>query len=368
MQAYDGYHIQGDWVNANPTLNIDLYNPRVSYGVDPTLIKSTLATTIVPNANFSMFKNQWYGVYFQDQITLFDKLHILGGGRHDWTEVGRSDGGSFAAANHALENSSPTVIRKDEHFSPRVGIVYEPWRWLSVYGNWSNSFGANNGTTNSGVGIAPETSEQFEAGVKMQLFDNRLLATLAYYHITKDNMMTADPSTPNPLDKTAIGQARSQGIELDVSGQITDNLSIIGSYAYTDARITKNNDGGQGTRLPNVAEHAGSLWLKYDFKGYQAVDGLSVGLGGVAAGQREGNFYYYGPDAQFQLPGYVRMDAFAAYKWNIKKVPITAQINIRNLLDHTYYESTDPDSNVSPQNSIYPGAPLMAIGSIKVAF
>ncbi|WP_373280628.1 TonB-dependent receptor domain-containing protein [Methylomonas koyamae] len=124
------------------------------------------------------------------------------------------------------------------------------WRWLSVYGSWSNSFGANNGVTAAGQALAPETGEQFEAGVKTQLFDDRLLATLAYYHLTKNNIMTADLSTPDPTDNAAIGQARSQGIELDVSGRLSDNFSIIGSYAYTDARITKNNDGYEGTGCP----------------------------------------------------------------------------------------------------------------------
>jgi len=61
------------------------------------------------------------------------------------------------------------------------------------------------------------------------------------------------------------------------------------------------------------------------------------------------------------------MDAFAAYKWNIKKSRVTAQFNIRNLLDKEYYESTDV-GNTAPKNGIYAGAPLTAIGSIKVEF
>ncbi len=363
-ESHTTYHTQGDWQNPHPDLDIDIYNPSASYGISPSLFNSVLASYVQPGRQYSRFVNQWYGAYFQDHITLWDKLHIFGGGRYDWTEVGRGRGATFDEADNALENSSPSVKRKDEGFSPRVGILYQPWKWLGVYGNWTTSFGANNGVSPTGSTFDPEIGEQFEAGIKTQLFDDRLLATLAYYHLTKNNILTSVGGG----DSAAIGEARSQGIELDISGQITDNLSVIGSYAYTDARITKNNDGGEGARLPNVPEHAGSLWLKYDFKGFQAVDGLSVGLGGVAAGQREGNFYYYGSNAQFQLPGYVRMDAFAAYKWRINKIPITAQINIRNLLDKTYYESTDPDSNVSPQNGIAPGAPLTAIGSVKVEF
>ncbi len=366
LRAYTSYHVQGDWVNPNPDLAIDIYNPGPSYGIDPDLFNTTLASYVFPGREYSMFKDEWYGAYFQDHITLWDKLHIMGGGRYDWAETGRGRASTLAEATNAVDNSSPSILRKDEGFSPRVGILYQHWDWLGIYGNWTTSFGANNGVSSTGATFEPERGEQFEAGIKTQLFDKKLSATLAYYHLIKQNILTSDLTTADPTDSAAIGEARSEGVEFDISGQLTKDLSIIASYAYTDARITKNNDGYQGTRLPNVAEHGGSLWLKYDFNNYEPLRGFSVGFGGVAAGEREGNYAYYGHP--FQLPGYVRVDAFAAYKLLIKKTPVTAQINIRNLLDKTYYESTDPDSNVSPQNGVYPGAPLMAVGSIKVEF
>jgi iron complex outermembrane receptor protein len=62
------------------------------------------------------------------------------------------------------------------------------------------------------------------------------------------------------------------------------------------------------------------------------------------------------------------MDAFAAYRLKVGPTRVTAQFNIRNLLDKTYYESTDPDINVSPRLGVYPGAPLTAIGSVRVEF
>ena len=364
-QSHTMYHVQGDWQNPNPALAIDIYNPRASYGVNPSVFDTTLAGYVMPGFEYGSFVNQWYGAYFQDHITLWDKLHIYGGGRYDWMEVGRGNGATFSAADNEL--SLPSSKRKDEGFSPRVGILYQPWTWFGIYGNWTTSFGANNSISQqTGQPFAPQTGEQFEAGIKTQLFEDRLLATLAYYHLTKNNLLTTAPQ--NTAFSIPIGEARSQGIELDVTGRFTDNVSLIGSYAFTDARLTKNNDGFAGTRLPNVAEHAGSLWLRYDMNGYQAPNGFSFGIGGVLASKREGNYPAYGTASQFQLPGYVRVDAFAAYKWNVKRFPVTAQFNIRNLLDKTYYESTDPDSNVAPQNGIYPGAPLMAIGSIKVEF
>lgn len=355
LRATGTYLTRGNFMAPVPGLEIDIYNPK--YGIDPSFYANALATPFPAGTNHSYFRDEWYGVYFQDHITLWDSLHILGGGRYDWATTGRGRGDSFSAAEADLPS------RRDEGFSPRVGILYQPWAWASVYGNWTTSFGANNGVTDSGATIDPEIGEQFEAGFKTELFDQRLTTTLAYYHLTKQNIMTRDFNSSDPFAVAAIGEARSQGIELDVTGQITDEFSLIGSYAFTDARITKDFSGLQGNRLNNVPEHSGSLWLKYDIHHYEPLNGLSFGVGVFAAGQRQGD-----DGNTFALPGYARLDAFTSYAYQLRGSRLIAQFNIRNLLDKTYYESTDPFQNAPPRVGIYPGAPLTAMGSIRLEF
>ncbi|MCQ8130636.1 TonB-dependent siderophore receptor [Methylomonas rivi] len=355
LQATGDYWSFGNFRTPVPGLEIDIYNPR--YGIDPSFFAAADAEPSTVGSNYSYFKDEWYGVYFQDHITLWDSLHILGGGRYDWATSGRGRGDSFDAARADLP------VRRDEGFSPRVGLLYQPWDELSVYGNWTTSFGANNGLTATGESVDPEIGEQFEAGLKAELFDHRLSATAAYYHLTKQNVLTRDINSPIPNAVAPIGEARSQGIELDVSGQITDELSLIGNYAFTDARIIKDNNGRRGNRMSNVPEHSGSLWLKYDVKNYQPLEGWSFGIGMFAAGKREGD-----DENTFILPGYVRLDAFTAYSHRIGDKRLIAQFNIRNLLDKTYYNSTDPFSNAPPRVGIYPGEPLTAMGSIRLEF
>ncbi|NOV31637.1 TonB-dependent receptor [Methylomonas sp. ZR1] len=366
-RTFNKYGGDGRWKSANPALAINIYDPYPSYGISQSTFNSAFATTgdtfgTAANGgigNRASIYNSWYGVYFQDQITFWDKLHIMGGGRYDWTETGRGNGFDFATAESRINQFK----REDQGFSPKVGILYEAMDELSLYGNWTTSFGANNAPAADGRSFDPQIGEQFEVGLKTQLFDQRLLATLAYFHLEKDNILVANNATPDPFDRIANLQ-RSQGIELDATGYLTDKFSLIGSYAFTDARIIKDYSGGtQGNRMSNVPEHSGSLWLRYDMNGYAAKDGLSAGFGGVAAGQREGD-----NTNTFQMPGYVRLDAFLAYKQKVGGSRITAQFNIRNLLDKEYYESTDPDSNVAPALGVYPGAPLTAIGSIRVEY
>ena len=355
LRSTGTYLTSGNFQAPVPGLGIDIYNPV--YGIDPAFYAKALATPFPAGANHSYFKDGWYGMYFQDHITLWDKVHILGGGRYEWATTGRGNGNSFSAAQAALPS------RKDQGFSPRVGILYQPWTWGSVYGNWTTSFGANNGITDSGTTIKPEIGEQFEAGLKTEFFDKRLTTTLAYYHLTKQNILTSDFNSLDPFASAAIGKARSQGIELDMAGKITDEISVIGNYAFTDARITKDFSGLQGNRMNNVPENSGSLWLKYDIHHYKPLNGLSFGLGLFAAGQRQGD-----NDNTFILPGYVRLDAFTSYAHQLGKSRVIVQFNVRNLLDKTYYESTDPFLNAPPRVGIYPGAPLTAMGSVRVEF
>ena len=118
-------------------------------------------------------------------------------------------------------------------------------------------------------------------------------------------------------------------IELDVAGQITRHLSVIGSYAYTNA-----TDRDSNTPLTNVARHTGSLFAVYDTAIANPPAGASVAAHDLSAHVRD-------TANSFTLPGYVTVDAFAAYETTIGKFPTRFQLNVKNLLDKTYYPSSN---------------------------
>jgi len=336
-----------------PASAMDIFNP--TYGnVDFGLQRANRDQR--PN-NFFTGYNEWFGIYFQDQITLWDKLHLLAGGRYDWT---RNKSG-FSNASMVAAADAQSIVNA-ERFQPRFGILYQPWQWLSLYGNYIESLGSNNGRSSSNQPFKPEIADQFEAGIKTEFFDGRLSSTLAYFHIEKTNILTADLSTPDDIfDQVTIGKARSQGIELDMKGQITEALSVIATYAFTDARITANADGNVGNRLPNVPENSGSLWAKYDFAG-TPLNGFSLGSGVYVVGQREGD-----NENTLQLPGYARWDAMASYQFKLGQSRLTAQLNVNNLLDKPYYKATDTiDGN--PRGRVTVGEPRTFMGSIRLEY
>jgi len=175
---------------------------------------------------------------------------------------------------------------------------------------------------------------------------------VAFYQLTKQNMSAPIVGTPF---SQAIGEARSQGVEMDVTGRVTDGLSLIATYAYTDASILKGTN--VGNKLWNVPRNAGSFWAKYDLQ-QAVVRGLSVGAGVYFQGQREGD-----SANTFELPGYGRVDALVKYQLPVAKARTTLQFNVENLLDHRYYAATG-NSNTF----INPGSPRTFMGSVKVEF
>ncbi|GJL56682.1 MAG: ferrichrome-iron receptor [Nitrospirales bacterium] len=323
--------------------SINIFNPV--YG-------NSGVTLSEPQTQFVDFRNDWTGVYVQDQITLWDNLHILGGGRYDWATRGvgfvRGPGQTLAAAT-ATRNDI-----KNERFSPRVGVLYQPWAWLSLFSNYSESLGnANSGASPNGGTLDPEVAKQYEAGFKTELFDQRFTSSVVFYHLTKQNLQVPIAGT---VFSRAIGEARSQGVEIDLAGQITDTLSLIATYAYTDIEITKGQN--KGNRLHNAAKHIGSVWARYDGLPKTPLEGLSVGAGIYLASEREGD-----TANTYQLPGYGRVDTLARYQFPFYATRMSVQLNVFNLLDKTYYEST-----IGDRFTITPGAPRTFLGSIRIEY
>lgn len=291
-------------------------------------------------------KESWFGGYIQDQITFFDKLHILLGGRYDNVTTG----GNFTTASLDAAKSGREA-KKDDAFSPRAGILYQVRDWLSIYGSYTESFSGNNnfGKTN----FDPQQGKQYELGLKAETPDKQFSSTLAFFHLTKTNLLTDDPERADPNFQILAGKNRSKGIELDLAGQLTDNLNLLATYAFTQSTYTQDFSGFKGNRLQNVPRHQGSLWGTW-----QCNDAFKVGLGVVGVGKRFGD-----ANNTYTLPGYLRMDAMAAYTYRIGQHRLTAQVNLNNLLDKEYFANSDGGS----LNAI-PGTPINVFGSLKYEF
>ncbi|MFQ4146035.1 TonB-dependent siderophore receptor [Chlorogloeopsis sp. ULAP02] len=310
-----------------PLIPVDIFNP---------VYDQTFAS---PDPSTDSFRTRdTLGIYLQDQITLAENLKLLLGGRVDIFEERTTD---------RLANTETS--QSDTAFSPRVGIVYQPIAPISLYASYSQSFTPTIGTSARGETFQPGRGTQYEVGIKADL-TSRLSTTLAFYDLTRSNVTTTDPDNPNFSVQT--GEQRSRGIELDISGEILPGWNIIGGYAYTDARVTKDNTIPVGNRLYSAPNHAFNLWTTYriqtgDFRG------LGFGLG----------FYYVGEVAAdlantLELPSYFRTDAAIFYE----RDQFRAALNFRNLFDVEYYTAWGSGENV------YLGNPFTVQGTISWKF
>lgn len=319
----------------DPVPNIDIFNPVYSGNL------GLLPTNVVENGDLG---DDWYGLYLQDQIKLPYDLHLLAGLRYDNAEAWQ-DFGVFSNGRSTTDEDAVT---------PRVGLLWQPAPMVSLYGNYVEGFGHPNfGALSAGGALKPQTSQQWEFGVKSEFFGGRLTATAAYFDITKQNLATPDPN--NPRFSLPVGEVRNRGAELDVAGEILPGWNVFGVYSYIDSEITKDNGGNEGHRLANVPRHGGSLWTTYTLQ-HGLWRGLRFGGGVVARSEREG------VEANtFQLPGFAVINALVGYETRLGPSKLTVQLNVDNLLDKEYLETGRPERT-------HWGTARIFLGSIRLEF
>jgi iron complex outermembrane receptor protein len=267
-------------------------------------------------------------VFMQDSIHLNDQWILVAGGRFQEYDQYAGKGVPFKANTDS----------NGQKFVPRAGLVYRYTDALSFYGSYTESFKPNStiaplsgSSTVLDGSIAPEEAKSWELGARLDM-PGRVTGNIALFDIKKRNVLVANSEGPTTI-YSAAGEVRSRGLEMDLTGQLSDHWSMIGSYAYTDAEVTEDPDY-KGKRLQNVAKNSGSLSAVYDFGSVIGGDQLRVGAGARYVGERAGNAVN-----DFDLPSYTVADAFATYDTRVEGQKVKFQLNVKNLFDRTYYTS-----------------------------
>ena len=279
--------------------------------------------------------------YLQDQVDFGRKWKVLLGVRFEGYH------------QDSINLPSPTLTTDNYTASPRAGVVYQPVSGVSLYGSFVQSFQpiTASAVSRDHTPFAPEHARQFEAGVKTNSFRSKLSSTLAVYWIEKQNVLTTDPVDPTYSIQT--GHVRSKGVEFDTRGSLSRGWSILLSYAFDQAQVTRDNVFAVGNTLANAPRHDGALWTTYEIPGGK-LRALGVGAGISAVSLRYGE-----SGDSFLLPGYMRTEATAFYKLARDNFDWRFSLNIKNALDRGYYES-------GTTTQIRPGAPLIAYLAVKV--
>ena len=377
-QAQDNYLFQD--LNAKGTFKTWKFDHQVVFGVDTDTENTTTLASLYknPNANYSntydkinIFTTDLatarndiptmdkitlttapvkrVGAYVQDLISVNKYIKVLGGIRYSYQDT--ENNVLTYAVIHPTPNAAKTVIshQYDGAFSPRVGLIIQPNQNQTLFTSYSSSFVPNTGldyTTKES--LKPSIINQYELGIKNQLFQDRLFANVTLYQIENNNM--AQTSLIDATYKELAGGTKSKGVEIDLVANPVKGLSILGGYSFTEIKYTSSNIYIVGSQILYMPKNTANLNFNYTFSEGK-LKGLNLGLINSYVGVRAAGRYTNlttpsDPRKPVQLPEYFQSDATIAYKYN----QITFRAKMSNIFNTMSY-------NVHDDNSVNPIAP-----------
>lgn len=239
-------------------------------------------------------------------------------------------------------SGADTIDRDDTLVNYQLGLVYKPAQNGSIYVSYATSSTPANSMLGEGsesqsltpgrggVGInaadmAPEKNKTYEIGTKWDFFDSRMSFTTAVFRTETTNARV----TLANGDYAMAGKKQVDGLELGLSGAITPKWHIFGGYTYLRSELKNNGTGSASANdsndFPNTPRNSFSLWSTY-----QPTTQLTLGAGAYYVDSQYGD-----PANKLEIPSYWRFDAMAAYRFNKH---LSAQLNVLNLTDKTYYD------------------------------
>ncbi|MFD2784533.1 TonB-dependent receptor [Hymenobacter rubripertinctus] len=313
------------------------------------------------------------GAYAQDLVGLGEHLKLLAGVRYSYQESGTK---KLTYKDNQLSQATPSY---DDAFSPRFGVVYQPISTTSVFASYANSFTLNSGQDVHGGALAPSLFNQYEVGVKNDLFHGLLSANLTAYRIVNSNQAQTiqeflAPGLRNPAfnpdrsdARELAGEVTSKGLELDVMSKPYQGWSFIAGYSYNHTAYTRSTLYKEGDLLRYNPSHTANLSAYYTVQN-SPLKGLQGGLLAYYVGERQAGRNYrtlydknghLTPDNRqlIALSAYAQLDATIGYSWQV----LTLRLKAANLLNELSY-------NVHDDNSVNPIAPRNYAATLTYSF
>ena len=293
--------------------------------------------------------------YFMNQMELWNRLIFNIGLRQEW----------YTDKNFYKRKNEETV--KQNKFLVRAGLMYKATKNINAYASYIEGFQMQTDAylgydgfrrdMNTGQYVReafkPKTTRMYEFGAKTEWLEGKLHASIAYYDIKQNNILTYDDTVYNgAVDElmTEGGTERNKGLEIDVMGRILPNWLVNAGYAYNDSKVT---DQKRGTyRKDNAPKHTFNLWTRFDVKeGFFKNLGLGAGLNYSAE-----KISWQEPD--LVLPDYTIVDAAVYYK--IKDMQLS--FNINNIFNKTYW------LGAFNYPRLFPGTPRNVMFTVRYTF
>ncbi|WP_027377741.1 TonB-dependent siderophore receptor [Kaistella palustris] len=317
---------------------------------------STWVSGAAPTAEIrdrNRIPTQRFGIYAQDFIELSDKFKVLAGLRYSYIENKDSEKKTFANNETAFSSGSA-----NRAFSPKAGLVYMPNDNLSLFATYTNSFSANSGVDINDNALKPSIIDQFEVGMKKNFWNNAVALNLSLYQIENRNFYQAIEGNTSGKDiKEFAGKMRSQGVELDITGNPYPNLSIIAGASYNHSvYLDTPADFGyvENQRLVRTPATTANASVFYTFNNY--VKGLKIGASAYYVGDRIAGWNdtkktlkeRNGVSRFLEVGDYVTAAISLGYDWD--KFSVMGKVgNLFDAVDYNYHENYSVNP-ITPRN------------------
>lgn len=227
--------------------------------LDPGQVRQTTRLTRINNNTFLK------SAFIYDNIELHKKLLLTLGARYTWY------------TNEKMTTNAKGVVKtnnyKQKALSPRATLTYLIDSATTAFFLFDQSFFPQSGqraivnAANELIGsdpVDPQHGRSLELGLKRTWFSSKLYTTLTGFHTVKNNVLVSDQAHPGFSQQ--LGEVTSDGIELDIIGNITDQLSLVTNYTFVKATVTKDDDATRvGKQLGQTPQQILNTWVQYKF-------------------------------------------------------------------------------------------------------
>ncbi len=337
--------------------NVNLLDPNTYYGSGLMPTTFNISETLTP-----VYR---YGAFVQDLIEITNKFKVLAGIRY-------TDQKNAPTRTTVFETGAVTraATKIEDAFSPKFALIYQPLQSTSLYVSYANNFIANSGTDIFLAALPPSIVDDYEFGIKNDLFGGRLTANLAVYRKVNSNIaQTAEFDAQGNINsnsniKQLNGTTKSDGLEADLTGTILPGLNFIAGYSYNFMRYTNTapittnivpaptpaNPNATTTvvlsgmledvRLVGTTKHTGNATLFYTVQEGKA-KGLKLGTSVFYTGKRNGGWNDNKAATTLRLiplDAFTTVDFSAGYSW--RSLSLLAKVsNITNALNYYVHEN-----------------------------
>lgn len=211
--------------------------------------------------------------------------------------------------------------------SPYLGVTYALNDNISLYGNYSDIFQTQDQYDINNDFLEPTQGVNYELGAKAGWFDGALLTSLAVFKSEQQDLSAYAGTHAETLQYYYEGQdIYSEGYELEVSGSLTDNISLL--LGYTE--LTELEDDTGADTYTWVPLKTVKMALNATLPNLP----VSLGLGGQWQSETS-NVQTY-TEFPVEQDSYLLLNAYA--KWDIDERS-ELQLNVDNLSDEKYISS-----------------------------